>query len=67
MFCLFYEAVAKSHAEVFDNLSTMQQSKISSSNPTIHEQAKGHSMSGSMVGESWMDDVMKEYNVAGNR
>ena len=49
--------------------SVLQQSKLSSSNPTLHEKGKTHSQSASMVIDgSWMEDVMKEYsNVAGNR
>lgn len=58
----------KHQSDVFDqSLLHQQQRKLSNSNPNIHEQSKGQK-SISMVGESWMDDVMKEYsNVAANR
>ena len=43
--------------------SILQQSALSNSNPMIHEQATKE-----LVKESWMDDIMNEYNnLAGNR
>uniref|UniRef100_A0A7M5X2J4 Dedicator of cytokinesis protein 7 n=2 Tax=Clytia hemisphaerica TaxID=252671 RepID=A0A7M5X2J4_9CNID len=60
----------KNHSEMFENFppSLNQHNRnMSNSNPTIHEQSKGHNKSVSMVGEAWMDDVMKYDNIAGNR
>ena len=53
--------------ENFPSSLNQHNRNMSNSNPTIHEQSKGHNKSVSMVGEAWMDDVMKYDNIAGNR
>lgn len=64
-------AVPKNHSEMFENLPSsslgQHNRNMSNSNPTIHEPAKGHNKSVSMVGEAWMEDVIKYDNIAGNR
>ena len=56
---------------MFENLPSsslgQHDRNMSNSNPTIHEPAKGHNKSVSMVGEAWMEDVIKYDNIAGNR
>ena len=56
---------------MFENLPSsslgQHNRNMSNSNPTIHEPAKGHNKSVSMVGEAWMEDVIKYDNIAGNR